>query len=88
LMLKFRKEGVPLPSRIGFYEAMDEGVDKRGPTAWAEKDWGMRDSEGRRKMILQGSPHLSEKERAKQPSQLKKIISYLRAPASPDKEKE
>lgn len=88
LMLKFRKEGIPLPSRIGFYEAMDEGVEKTGPAAWAEKDWGMRDSQGRRKMILQGSPHLPGEARAKQPSQLKKIISYLRAPVSPREEEE
>jgi hypothetical protein len=80
ILTKFRKEGVRLPSRVGFYEAMDEGNDKAGIMAKAEQDWGMRDSEGKRKMVLQGSPHLSEEERAKQPSQLKKIISYLRTP--------
>jgi hypothetical protein len=86
MMIDMREKNLKLPSRVGFYEAMDEppkdlkGKILRKLTPFPEHDMGMRTGEGERKMILEGSPHASEEERAKQPSQLRKIISYLRAP--------
>lgn len=86
LMIEFQEKDIRLPSRIGFYQAIDEppknmmGKVLRKLTPFPEHDMGMRTGEGRRKMILEGSPHASEEERAKQPSQLRKIISYLRSP--------
>lgn len=86
LMLDFRKRNLRLPSRVGFYEAMDEppkdfvGKALRNFTPFPEHDMGMRAGDGTRKMILEGSPHLPKEERAKRPSQLQKIISYLRMP--------
>jgi hypothetical protein len=86
MMVEFQEKNVRLPSRVGFYEAMDEppkdmmGKVLRKLTPFPEHDMGMRSSEGRRKMILEGSPHASEEERAEQPSQLRKIINYLRSP--------
>lgn len=86
MMIGLREKNLKLPSRVGFYEAMDEppkdfkGKILRRVTPFPEHDMGMRTGEGGRKMILQGNPHASEEERAKQPSQLSKIISYLRSP--------
>lgn len=86
LLLNFRSRGIKLPSQVGFYEAIDEkpknaiGKILRKTTPFPEHDLGMRQSSGERKLILQGSPHLPEEERTKEPSQLSKIISYLRAP--------
>lgn len=75
--LDFQKRGVKLPSRVGFYGATDETWTLLGKAI----KMGMRTDEGGRKMILEGSPHASpEDEKAEGPSQLKKIISYLRAP--------
>lgn len=86
MMVDFRSKGIKLPSRVGFYQAIDEaprnllGKILRTATPFPEHDMGVRESSGRRKLVLQGSPHLPEKERNKKRSQLSKIISYLRAP--------
>ncbi len=86
LMLDFREREIPLPSRIGLYEAMDEapqsfmGKMLRKFTPFPEHDMGMRKATGERKSILQGKPHAEEEVRKKQPSQLSRIISYVRAP--------
>lgn len=90
MMVRMRRDGLPLPSRVGFYEAVDEGEgdDQVAKSltekimAIPERHWGMRDDEGRRKMILQGSPHADAEARQQQPSQLRKIINYLRAPVN------
>jgi hypothetical protein len=89
MMLELEEEGLQLPSRVGLYEAIDEPAKNLAgkiarylpaPLTSPESDMGMRTADGERKMILQGSPNVSEEQRAEQPSQLKKIISYLRAP--------
>jgi hypothetical protein len=85
LMLDFQSRGIKLPSSVGLYEAIDEpprtvlGKVLR-KTPFPEHDMGMRLRSGRRKLILQGSPHVLEEERIKKPSQLQRIISYLRRP--------
>jgi hypothetical protein len=85
MMVDFRSHGLRLPSRVGFYEAMDEeprnfmGKLLR-KTPFPEHDMGVREASGKRKMVLQGSPHLPEEERAQKPSQLSKIIGYMRSP--------
>jgi hypothetical protein len=86
MLLDFRERGVRLPSGVGLYEAIDEppqsftGKVLRKLTPFPEHDMGMRQADNRRKSILQGKPHVSQAERAKQPSQLSRIISYVRAP--------
>lgn len=86
LMVDMRSRGLKLPSRVGFYESIDEpprtrlGKFLRKATPFPEHDMGVRGVTGKRKMVLQGSPHLSEEERAQQPSQLSKVIRYMRAP--------
>lgn len=86
MMLELREKNLELPSRVGFYEAMDEppkdlkGKVLRRVTPFPEHDMGMRTGNMKRKMILRGSPHAAKETEAQQPSQLKKIISYLRAP--------
>lgn len=86
MLLELERNGIKTPSRVGLYEAIDEPPkDRKGRmlrrlAPFPEHDLGMRSDEGTRKMILQGSPHLREEERAKHPSQLQKIIGYLRAP--------
>ena len=85
LVADFRARGVRLPSGIGLYEAVDAPPQTtRGKllrkTPFPEHDMGMRLGSGKRKLILQGSPHVPEEERIKKPSQLQKIISYLRRP--------
>ncbi len=87
LIIDFRSRGLKLPSRIGLYQAIDEpprtALGKLlKKTPFPEYDMGMRQSNLQRKQVLQGSPHLSEEERAVKPSQLRKIINYLRAPMS------
>jgi hypothetical protein len=90
LLVEMREKKLDLPSRVGFYEAMDEpprdvkGRIARKISPFPEHDMGMRTGDLGRKAILQGSPHAAEDERAKQPSQLSKIISYLRAPVKKD----
>jgi len=86
MMVDFRSRGLKLPSQVGFYEAIDEpprtlkGKILRKLTPFPEHDFGMRQADGRRKSVLEGSPHLPAEERSARPSQLEKIISYLRAP--------
>ncbi len=86
LMLDFRSRGIKLPSRAGLYSAIDEPPKDlkakllRKTTPFPEHDFGMRTGQGKRKMILQGSPHLPEEERDKKPSQLSKIIKYINSP--------
>jgi hypothetical protein len=86
MLLDFESRGTKLPSRVGFYEAMDELpktlVKKlaRKLTPFPEHDMGMRGPSGERKAILRGSPHVPEVEGAAQTSQLRKIINYLRTP--------
>jgi hypothetical protein len=81
MLVDFRSRNVPLPSRVGFYEAMDEpprtmmGKFLKEMTPFPEHSLGMREGSGERKPILRGSPHTG-----KGPSQLSKIISYLRSP--------
>lgn len=93
LLLDLRSRGIKLPSRVGFYEAIDEpprtlkGKILR-KTPFPEHDMGMRKGGGERKLVLQGSPHLSEEERRRQKSQLSKIINYLRAPIGKSDESE
>lgn len=93
ILVDFRNRGIKLPSRAGLYEAIDEApqsllgkaLDKYTP--FPELKFGMRHVDRRRKLILEGSPHLPEKERKKGPSQLSRIISYVNAPVK-NKEKE
>jgi hypothetical protein len=86
MMLELQEEDLPLPSRVGFYESVDEppkdrkGKIMRKAIPFPEHDMGMRTADGERKMILRGSPNASKEQGAQQPSQLRKIISYLRAP--------
>lgn len=80
LLVDFRKRGLKLPSAVGLYEAIDEPprnlmgkiLDK---TPYPEHRFGMRTGEGDRKMVLRG-----RQGKEKGPSQLSKIIEYLRAP--------
>ena len=94
LMVDFREQGLKLPSRVGLYSAIDEppkdlkGKLLRKTTPFPEHDFGMRQASGERKLILQGNPHLDEEERIKKPSQLSKIISYVKAPMKRIKNKE
>jgi hypothetical protein len=86
MMIDMREKNLRLPSRVGFYEAMDEPPKDlkrkilRKLTPLPEHDMGMRTGDGERKMILEGSPHASAEERSEQRSQLSKIVSYLRSP--------
>lgn len=94
LLLDFHSHDLKLPSRVGLYEAVDEAprniVSKiiRKTTPFPEHDMGMRQSNGKRKLVLQGKDALhpytenfSEEEQTKRSrSQLKRIINYLRAP--------
>jgi hypothetical protein len=86
MMVDFRSRGLKLPSRVGFYEAVDElpqtrlGKILRKVTPFPEHDMGIRKADGKQKLVLQGSPHLPEEERAQRQSQLSKIIDYLRSP--------
>lgn len=91
--MDFRNRDLKLPSRIGLYEAVDEAprniVSKiiRKTTPFPEHDMGMRQSSGKRKLVLQGkdvlhpyTENFSEEEQIKRSrSQLKRIIDYLRA---------
>ena len=70
LLVDFRSRGIKLPSKVGFYEAMDEPPkDLRGKilrnTPFPEHDMGLRDETGKRKEALE---------------RLSGIMSYLRAP--------
>jgi hypothetical protein len=81
LMADFRKRGINLPSRIGFYEAINEAPrDTRGKilrtTPYPEFDWGMRTETGKRKLILQGNLRNPSKGN----SRLSEIIHYLNQP--------
>ncbi len=86
MMVDFRSRGKKLPSRVGFYQAIDEPPRSilsrvlRATTPFPEHDFGVRKSSGRRKFVLQGSPRLPKDERTRAQSRLSKIISYLRAP--------
>lgn len=88
LMLDFKERGLKLPSAIGLYEAIDEPpkslqgkiLDKFTP--FPESRFGMRKGDGERKMILRGARGKTEG-----PSQLSKIISYLRAPMKSNQDK-
>lgn len=77
----FRARGLRLPSKVGFYQAIDEqpqntaGRIMRLLTPTPENDFGMRTSEGKRKLILEGNLH-NETPR-ENISQLQKIIRYL-----------
>jgi len=81
MMLDFKEQKIKLPSAVGLYEAIDEPPkDLKGKildklTPFLESKFGMREGDGERKMILRGV-----RGRASGPSQLSKIISYLRAP--------
>lgn len=85
LMVELRAKGLRLPSRIGFYEAIDEppkdlkGKLLRGLLPFPEYDMGMRRSNYRGKLILWGNLHLPVRLRVQQPSQLQKIMRYLRS---------
>lgn len=85
VMLDFRERGIKLPSKIGLYQAQNEpprnfiGKIMR-KTPYPEFNWGMRDDEGNRNLILQGIPHASEQTRMQQESRLSRIIHYMRAP--------
>jgi len=81
LMADFRRRGISLPSRIGFYEAINEAPkDIRGKilrtTPYPEFDWGMRTEKGERKLILQGNL----KNPSEGGSRLSEIIHYLNQP--------
>jgi hypothetical protein len=93
MMLQLEEQGLPLPSRVGLYEAIDEPATTilqkiagrlPAPFTSPENAMGMRTADGQRKMILRGAPKAKPEQRSQQPSQLKKIISYMRAPV--DKE--
>lgn len=91
MLLDLRKKGVKLPSSVGLYEAVDEAPKNLSgkigrKTINPEHDFGMRTSEGERKMILQGSPHSSPENQPTGKSQLKNIIRYLRSPMSKKEE--
>ena len=63
MMVELRSEGIDLPNKVGFYEAVDEEPKTLGQkigrkTINPEHDFGMRKADGERKMILQGSPHV------------------------------
>lgn len=83
LLTEMRTQKLALPKRIGLYSAIDEppktllGKVLR-KTPFPEHDLGMRFGDGKRKMILQGSPHAPEEQKEQQPSQLSKIIQYLK----------
>ncbi|OGF28901.1 hypothetical protein A2477_02480 [Candidatus Falkowbacteria bacterium RIFOXYC2_FULL_47_12] len=85
LLADFQKHGLKLPSRVGLYEAKDEpprtltGKILRRMTPFPEHDLGMREGDGRRKLVLQGNVRLPEAERAQGPSQLSNIIRFLKA---------
>ena len=87
MMLDFRKRGLKQPSAVGLYEAIDEPPkDLKGKildklTPFPEARFGLRKGDGEKKMILRGRRGKTEG-----PSQLSKIISYLRSPLGSDKE--
>jgi hypothetical protein len=87
LLNDFQQKGIALPKAVGLYQAQDEspknlmGKLLRKFTPFPEHDMGMRKDSGNRKEILKGNRHvLTDEERAKSPSQLSKIISYMKAP--------
>ncbi|PIY94256.1 MAG: hypothetical protein COY68_03230 [Candidatus Levybacteria bacterium CG_4_10_14_0_8_um_filter_35_23] len=85
LMVDFKARGVPLPDKLGLYQAQNEpprnfiGKLMR-KTPYPEFDWGMRDEKGNRKAILQGSLRASELVRVQQESRLSRIIHYMKSP--------
>ncbi len=85
LMVDFKARGVPLPDKLGFYQAQNEpprnfiGKLMR-KTPYPEFDWGMRDEKGKRRAILQGSLRAPEQVRASQESRLSRIIHYMKSP--------
>jgi len=85
MLVDFRARGLRLPARIGLYEAIDEPPQTTTgkllrKTPYPEHDLGMRKADGDRKLLLEGGLYFPEEERATRPSQLSKIIDYLRAP--------
>lgn len=91
LLLDFQKRGVPLPTHVGFYEAMDEpprslfGKILRKITPFPEHDMGMRNGDSSRKEILKGNRHIAG-EAKRGPSQLSRIINYINKPVIKDLE--
>jgi len=89
MMLDFKTWGKKLPSAVGLYEAIDEPPkDIKGKildklTPFPEARFGMRKGGGERKMILRGV-----RGKADGPSQLSKIIDYLRVPTGNAKDKD
>ena len=80
-----RENKIPLPTRIGLYQAMDEppktiGAKIAQAFGWPEYDFGQRRGDLQRKEILRGGRHSSEQDRATQPSQLANIIRYMNTP--------
>ncbi|MFA6254162.1 MAG: hypothetical protein WC640_02860 [Candidatus Paceibacterota bacterium] len=80
MMMEMREKGLPLPSRIGLYQAVDNAPSSRTgkilrKTPWPEHDFGLRDKSGRRKHILQ--KNLPRENQESDPSRLKWLIDYL-----------
>lgn len=88
MMLDFKERKMKLPAAVGLYEAIDEPPkDFKGKildklTPFPESRFGMRKGGGERKMILRGV-----RGKNSGPSQLSKIISYLRAPMKSNQDK-
>lgn len=82
ILSDFHLRGVKLLTRIGFYEAVDEPPrnfwDKaiQFLTPYPEFNWGMRSLNGEKKLILREWLHT----KGKYPSELKKIIDFLKSP--------
>ena len=84
MLVEMKKEGFNnMPSRVGFYSAIDEmltgSIEETKDTIKAGPGFGMRDIEGERKEILLGNRHVFEGE-DRGPSQLSRIIKYMNTP--------
>ena len=84
MLLDFRQAGRKLPSRVGFYQGVDEMPRNRIDKALSRTPFGKlghRTVEGGRKLLLQaGSADAPQEADAENPSRLNRIIHYLRAP--------
>jgi hypothetical protein len=85
MLLDFKKRNIPLPTRVGLYQAQDQppaslsGKILRNLTPFPENDMGMRKSYGGRKEILQGKRHRKEGD-DRGPSQMGQIINFMNSP--------
>lgn len=81
LLVNFQERSIPLPTRVGLYQAIDEppknilGKILRRVTPFPEHDMGMRKADGFRKEILEGKRHAHGGDRGS--SQFSKIIGYM-----------